>query len=113
MLQVAQAANVAVRFALELGALASLSYWGFSVTPAAWPRAVLALVVPVVAAVIWSLLAAPHAGVVLPGPAKVAVQVGVLGSAAAALAHAGRSQLGAAFAAAVLVNAVLLLVWEQ
>lgn len=113
MLQVAQSANLALRFMLEVGALVSLSYWGFHLAAPASLRTLLGVGAPLTAAIAWGLLAAPHAAIALPGPAKAVVQTLILGSAAAGLVHAGRIQAAALFGAIAVVNAALLTVWSQ
>ena len=53
---------------------------------------------PLVAAVVWGTLAAPNSKRRLRGTGLLAVQVGVLGAGAVALAAAGRVVLGGVFA---------------
>lgn len=113
MLSVVQSANLAARFLLELAALTALAFWGFHLsTPTLW-RVVAGVGAPLVAAVLWGVFASPKAAISLPGPAVIAVQVLVLGSAVVALALAGRPGLATAFGLVAVVNAVLLAWWHQ
>lgn len=112
-MQALQAINLAVRFVLELLAVAGLAYWGLRSGLAAVPRIGTAVGAPVAVVVFWGLVAAPHAPVTLPAPAKVAVQLLVFAIAAWALAVAGRPGWGTALLSAAVLNAGLMLWWRQ
>jgi hypothetical protein len=60
--------NLALRFFLELGALAAYAAWGWN-TGQGWLRFVLAIGVPVIMAACWGTFRIPND----PGPAPVAV----------------------------------------
>jgi hypothetical protein len=96
--------SLALRFALELAALAALAVWGAN-------KGGLALGVgaPLVAAVIWGLFVAPRAPYDIPA-ARLAGQVLVFGAAALGLVALGRPALAAGFAAAVVADAALMAV---
>jgi Protein of unknown function (DUF2568) len=102
------AANLALRFALELAALAALAYWGFHTGKTAIADVVLGLGAPLVAAAVWGVFAAPSSARRLRGGALVAVQSAVFAAAAIALVAAGQPVLAVAFAVVVAVNSVLL-----
>lgn len=104
----ALAANLALRLALELAALAALAYWGFHTGRSIAADVALGLGAPLVAAVVWGVFAAPNSVRRLHAGKLLAVQMAVLGAGAVALAAAGRPLLAAVFAAIVVVNAVLL-----
>jgi hypothetical protein len=106
-------ANVAARFLLEVGALGALGYWGFRTGESRFTQIVLGVGVPLTAAVIWGTFASPQAPVELAPAARLAVQTAIFGASAAALADAGQPRWAAGFAAAVVVNTVLLIVWDQ
>jgi len=105
-------ANHAVRFLLELAALAALGYWGFGAGGSAAADVVLGLAAPALAAVVRGVFAAPRSARRLHGAALLAVQSSVFAAAAVALAAAGRTALALAFALVVAVNTVLLHVLE-
>ena len=97
--------NATVAFGLELAALAVLGRGGWQLGGSTAVRLLLAVGLPIVAAVLWSLFAAPRA--VVPSAAgRLAVQVLVFGTAAGFLAWAATPRWGAAFAAVVAVNLV-------
>ena len=104
----AHAANLALGFLLELGALAALGFWGVHTGQSLLADIALGAGAPLLAAVVWGTLAAPRSERRLHGPALLAVQLSVLGSAAAALVVAGHALLGALFTALVVVNAAVL-----
>jgi hypothetical protein len=106
-----KAANLALRFLLELAALAGLAYWGAH-TGSAVVKVLLAIVAPLLAAIVWGLFAAPKAARRLPRGPRVAVEAAVFGLAAAGLAVAGQGVMAAVFLALVVVNGALVYAWD-
>jgi hypothetical protein len=106
-------ANLALRFLLELAGLAAFAYWGFA-TPDRLPvKLLLGIGLPLVAAVLWGLIASPKATVPLPAGAKLAFEAVWFGAAAVLLGAAGRLTLAIVFAVLVVVNRVLMYAWHQ
>jgi hypothetical protein len=97
------AVNLGVAFFLELGALAALALLGSRIGGGGAASVVLAVAFPLAAAVLWGMFAAPKSAFDVPALAIV-VKVLVLGGAAVALAVVSSEPLGAAFAAAVVIN---------
>jgi hypothetical protein len=93
-------------FAAELGSLAGLALWGFTVPSGGTARALLGAGLPLAAAVLWGLFAAPRA-VVRRTALVVAVKLAVHGGAVAALVAAGHPWLGGALGVAAAVGQVL------
>jgi len=110
---VVEQVNLALRFVLELAALAALGYWGATAPRSRLVRVVLAAVAPLVAALAWLLFVAP--GAIFP--AGVAVRLGaellVFGAATAGLVVRGRRRTALLLAVAYVVNRVLMGVWDQ
>ena len=106
------AANLAVRLAVELTALVALARWGWRRRRPVPVRWLSALGAPLVAATIWATSAAPDAPLRL-GALAAGVQVLVLGVAAAALVHSGRTRGAVAFGAVAVANATLMWLWDQ
>jgi hypothetical protein len=79
-----RAANLALRFFLELAALAALAYWGWGVT---W---VLAIAAPATWIALWATFGSPKARVNLPPAWRIVFEAIVFGAAAAALWAAGQ-----------------------
>ena len=102
------ALNLALRFLLELCALAALSYWGF-VTGEGWSmQFLLGLGAPLLAAAAWGAFVAPKARWLAKGPWRLLVEVIVFGSAAAALLAAGQPVLAGSLLVVYAVNRYLL-----
>jgi len=108
----APAANLALRFLLELASLAALAYWGFDTGRSAVADVALGVGAPLLAAAVWGTFAAPKSERRLRGAALVAVQLCVLGAGVLALAVTGQPVLATLFAALVVLNTVLLHIWE-
>ena len=104
-------ANLALRFVLELCALAALGYWGFATQPNVLLKWLLGIGVPLLAAVIWGVFGSPRASIPVRGWGQIALEVLVFGSGALALALAGRPGLGLIFAALLVLNRVLMHLW--
>ncbi len=83
--------NLALRFLLELGALAALGVWGWHAVPGGL-RYLLALLAPALAAVIWGVFRVPGdpgpAPVATPGPLRLAIEIAFFGLATFGLATA-------------------------
>jgi len=105
-------ANLALKFLLELGALAGFAYWGSRTGPTA-VNVLLGVGAPLAMVVVWSRWAAPRASHRLAGRARIALELSVFALAAIALIAAGAPALAAIFAALVVLNAVLLTVFDQ
>jgi hypothetical protein len=110
--KVLEGANLAVRFlVLELGALAIAAYWGYT-TGDGVLRWVLAIGAPLLVAAAWGVFVSPKAKVDLPRPARFAIELTILGAAAAALASTGQATLAIAFAALAIVSGSLNYAWS-
>jgi Protein of unknown function (DUF2568) len=101
-----RAAALAVRFALEIGALVALGYWGFKTGDSAVADIVLGIGAPLAGAVIWGLFVSPKAKYGSP-TRQAAFEALVFGAATLALLHAGRTGLAIAFAAIAAADSVL------
>ncbi len=102
--------NLALRFLLELTALGTMGYWGWTQHNAPL-RYVLALGVPVLAMILWSTFrvdgdpgAAP---VAIPGLLRLVLEFAVFGGAVWMLVDADRSTLAIALAVIVLAHYVV------
>lgn len=103
------AANLVVRFLMEIAALAAVAAWAAAATHGlvrllAVPGAVL------VVGTAWTLLV--H-GDHVPDGIGIATQVAVLAVATTALAQVLRWPIAAGFAALALINAGLMTAWDQ
>ena len=107
-----KAANLAVKFVLEVAAVAAFAHWGATVAGGA-VSVVIAIGAPLLAAVMWGILAAPRSTRRLSPATRVPFELGVLGLAALALLAAGSLLAATVFASVVIVNAALLTTLRQ
>ena len=108
-----RAANLLVRFLLELSALGALGYWGSTTATRLHRRVLLATTAVLAAAVAWMLVVAPNAGIDAGPVVRWAVELTVFGAAALGLARAGRPRLSVVLLVLYAVNRVLMEVWDQ
>ena len=107
-----RAANLVLRFLLELSALTATAYWGFA-TASGLTQWVLGLGAPTLVAVVWGLFVSPKAKVELPRPAQFAIELLIFAAAAIALVAANQPILGIMLAALELVSGTLNYVWDD
>ncbi len=107
-----KAANLALKFLLELAAIAAFAYWGASHSPVVLAL-ILAVGLPAMFIAAWGIWAAPRSRRRLPRETRVPFELGCFALAAVALIAAGATVAGIAFAVVAAVNAVLLAVFDQ
>ena len=100
-------ANLALRFLLELAALAAVAWWGWTVSLA------LAIVLPLAVAVAWGMFVSPKARFRVSRPVWYALQVVIFGGAAVALASAWSALAGVVFALVAAANLALLALLDR
>ncbi len=104
---VARGANLALKFVLELAAVAAFVAWGASIGDGIVSIAV-AAAAGVIAIALWGRFAAPKSGRRLPTPARVAFELGFFALACAAVLALGAPGLAAVLGVLVVVNAAAL-----
>ena len=102
-----KAANLGLKFLLELAAIAAFAFWGASRSPVVL-AVILAVAIPAAFIAAWGVWAAPRSPRRLPTPKRVPFELGCFALAAVALIAAGATTTGIAFAVVAAVNAVLL-----
>jgi hypothetical protein len=105
-------ANLALKFLLELCAIVGLGYAGARLFDGLG-SVIAAVLLPVVAIVVWGRWCAPRAGRRLPTPARIPVELGVFACAVVGLALAGPPVLAIVLGAVMVVNAILLTAFHQ
>ena len=105
------AANLALKFALEIAALVAFAYWGGTVGSGAVP-VLLGIGAPLLAAILWGTFAAPRAKRRLPLALRAPFELAVFALAALALLTAS-TVAAIVFASLVIVNSALLTVLGQ
>ena len=108
-----KAANLGVRFLLELCALTALAVWGWQVSDQIVVSVLLAIAAPLVAATVWGRWVAPKARHRLEDPARLGVELLVFGAAVAGLLAADHPRLAVALAVGYAVNVSLGFAWHQ
>lgn len=108
----ARSLNLAVAFLLELCLLAALGVWGFT-TVQGWPRIVLGLAAPLLAAVVWGIFLAPKASRPLDPVLTFWLKGAMLSLGVVALALTNRPKLAIGFAVAIVINMLLLWLWRE
>ncbi|MFN8473068.1 MAG: YrdB family protein [Anaerolineae bacterium] len=106
-------ANLAVRFILELCALAALAYWGFQSGDSLLMKLFLGIGAPLLAAAVWGAFIAPKAWRRLADPWRLLLELVVWLAAIAALVAAGQPTLAVVFAVVLVVSTILMFVWGQ
>jgi hypothetical protein len=108
-----RSANLALRFLLELCALAAAAYWGATGKGGRGRRVLLAVAAPVVVGVVWMLFVAPGATIQTTPVLRFLVELAVFAAAAAALLQHGHMVLAAVLGLCYAVNRALMAVWDQ
>lgn len=100
--------HLLLRFALELCALAALAYAGWQTPGSFWVRLLVAVALPLAAAVVWGQWVAPKARRPIPDPLRLVPEWAVFGGAAVALALTGHPLLAVALAVLAVGNRLAL-----
>jgi hypothetical protein len=103
-----RAANLLLRFVLELCALAALAYAGWQAPGPFWVRLLLAIALPLAAAVIWGQWVAPKARKPIPDPLRLVPEWVVFGGATIALVVTGHPVLAVLLAVLAAANRLAL-----
>lgn len=105
--------NIALRFMLELCILGIVGYWGFRVGTITAIKITLAIIFPIVVAVIWELFGAPHAEWEVQGILHVLLEIIMFGAGVAALYHLKHPLLASGLVTIIVINRMLMLIWNQ
>ena len=104
--------NLAIRFALEIGAIISFAIWGFKLLDS-WVSIILAILLPLIFALLWGVFAVPNdpsrsgkTVVVTPGPIRLVLELVLFGAAAWMLFDLESLKLGWIFSTVVLIHYV-------
>jgi cytochrome b len=108
-----KAANLVLRFVLEVCALAAVADWGAQVSDSTAVNVVVAIAAPLALAVFWGTVLSPKARFRPEQPARTLAELVVLALAAAALFAVDAPVLAVMLVAAAVLNGLLLHVWRQ
>jgi hypothetical protein len=105
-------AGLILHFLLEMCAFAAVVAWGFQVGSNWGSKLLIGVGLPLLLAVLWGGFRDPadhgRGLVAIPGQLRLVLELGIMGLAAAALFAAGHTTLAWVFAAAVLIDYVLM-----
>ena len=105
--------NLTVRFLLELCMLAAVGYWGFK-TQSSWlMKILLGIGLPVLIAVLWGTFLAPRATHPLRGASFLLLELVLFASGAVGLFASGKQALGWTYTIVLIVNKILIILWQQ
>jgi hypothetical protein len=105
-------ANLALKFLLELAALASFAIWGAS-SASGGPAVVQAIIAPLIVALLWGRLAAPRSKHRLPRGSRIPFELIVFALAVVALATTGHGLWAIVLGVVMAINAALMNLWDQ
>lgn len=105
-------ANLALKFLLELAALASFAIWGAS-SESGTLAVAHAIIAPLIVALLWGRLAAPRSAHRLPRATRIPFEITVFALAVVALAISGHAAWAIGLGAVMALNAALLTAWDQ
>ncbi len=103
----------ALRFLLELCALAALGFWGWQTGRTLLEKIGLGVGAPLLAAVVWGLFVAPKASILVPGAVRLIIEVGIFSLAVLGLLATSRPHLALALGIAYVIHRGLLFVADQ
>ncbi|CAH8717470.1 YrdB family protein [Paenibacillus thiaminolyticus] len=98
---------------LELGVLAIASYWGFHTAQGWMWRGIAGIGLPLVLALLWSMMGSPKASIRLGEPYYFLLQLAMFGLPVVFLALLGRTGGAIGYGAVALLNLILMYVWKQ
>jgi hypothetical protein len=112
-MEVFKSLNLALSFLLELAMLVAFGYWGFNTGDSTLLHWILGLGIPIVAIIIWSIFNAPMSKRRLPRIPRTILEVVMFSLGALALAAAGQTTWAIIFAVLIVINQILLYIWQQ
>lgn len=105
--------NLAIRFVLEVGAIITFGYWGYSQSDS-WSRFLLVITLPVLFALLWGVFAVPNdpsrsgkTVVPTPGLIRLILELALFGSATWMLLNLEHIKLGWIFGVSVILHYVI------
>ncbi|GAB2537881.1 YrdB family protein [Spirosoma aerophilum] len=110
---VIKTAHQLVAFLLEIAMLIVIGMWGFQLRQSTIEKYLIGIGLPLLAACLWGLWAAPRSAYRLELPYRVLFSSTLFGVAAFLLHRLGHTTLGILFALIAVVSAILELIFER
>jgi hypothetical protein len=108
-----KAANMGMRFVLELCMLAAFAYWGSRTGTSTALNVALAIAAPLAAAAVWGVWMAPKSARRLPESRRIPLEIVLFGLATAALADAGATTAAIVFGVVAAIDTTLVHLWGE
>jgi hypothetical protein len=112
-MDVLRVGNLALRFLLELSALAAVAYWGATTTTGHATRIGLAIALPSIVAIAWALFISPKARIPTGPFGRAVLGLIIFLLAAAGLWCRDRTALATIYGSLAIISSVLILLWPQ
>ena len=112
-MNILRAGNLALRFLLELSALAATAYWGATTATGHISQIALAFALPSLVAILWGLFVSPKARIPTGTLGRAFLGLIVFLIAAAALWSRDRTALAMIYGSLAVISSVLIFVWPQ
>jgi len=112
-MNVLRTGNLALRFFLELAALAASAYWGATTATGHISQIALAVALPSLVAILWALFISPKARFPTGSFGRALLGLIVFLLAAAALWSRDRTALAMVYGSLAVISSVLIFVWPQ
>jgi len=112
-MNVLRTGNLALRFLLELSALAATAYWGATAATGHRGQIALALAIPSLVAILWALFISPKARIPTGPVGRALLGLIVFLIATAALWSRDRTALAMIYGSLAVISSVLIFVWPQ
>lgn len=112
-MQLLKGINQIIYFLMELSMLGSLAYWGFQSSQHSYLKYVSAIGLPLLAAVLWGVFAAPRSDYRLAPPYRSLFALTLFGLSFFLLYRTGHSRLAITLGIVALVSELTALVWKQ
>ncbi|MEH7346392.1 YrdB family protein [Bacillus sp. JJ1532] len=113
LLESIKVVNIILRFLLELFGLSVYGYWGYKMGTTSIMRWGLAAGIPIMIALVWGLFGSPKATFQLSGISHLLLEIGIFLIPVVLLISLGKVQLAWVYGIIVVVNRILMYLWEQ
>ena len=112
-MNILRAANLTVRFALELGALGIAGYWGATIATGTLARTAAAVLLPILIALFWAAFVSPKAWMPTGTLGRAALGLGVFLAAGFLLINRQHAMLATVYIAVAVVSSVIVYALPQ
>ncbi|MCM3765052.1 YrdB family protein [Neobacillus niacini] len=112
-MELIKALNLGLRFLIEILALVIYGYWGFHVSKGTVMKYLLGIGTPLLVAVIWGMFGSPKAPYGLTGTPYLLFELIIFGLPAVALFFSGKQTWAILYGAVMVINLVLMKIWQQ